>query len=290
MTIKRAIFPVLAAMLLPGLALAQSNTVATFNVTKEFTDGDNDTAVTVTIDCNNALILDTEKEITEGPGNGVGFVATNFTPGVASCTVSEGDSPGYTATYDTQSGQATVDGCVFSPLVDGAVYECVVTNNPNPIEITITKEWALEGGLNHYNGVDTYYEVTLTCDNGNINGGSSYCHSFGNGPASKFVQQCISFSSESTSPNEQTFTVTPVAFGDSSCWVNEKTFDSSIDSDGCGNGFAFAIAATDAAGAHDCTITNSVFFEGIPTLSQYGMAIMALLMLGVGFVGFRRFV
>jgi hypothetical protein len=33
-----------------------------------------------------------------------------------------------------------------------------------------------------------------------------------------------------------------------------------------------------------------VFFEGIPTLSQYGMAIMALLMLGVGFVGFRRFV
>jgi hypothetical protein len=39
-----------------------------------------------------------------------------------------------------------------------------------------------------------------------------------------------------------------------------------------------------------CTITNTVFFEGIPTLNQYGMAIMALLMLGMGFVGFRRFV
>jgi hypothetical protein len=39
-----------------------------------------------------------------------------------------------------------------------------------------------------------------------------------------------------------------------------------------------------------CTIINTVFFEGIPTLSQYGLAIMALLMLGVGFVGFRRFV
>ena len=38
-----------------------------------------------------------------------------------------------------------------------------------------------------------------------------------------------------------------------------------------------------------CLITNTVFFEGIPTLSQYGMAIMALLMLGVGMVGFRRF-
>ena len=39
-----------------------------------------------------------------------------------------------------------------------------------------------------------------------------------------------------------------------------------------------------------CVMTNTVFFEGIPTLNQYGMAIMALLMLGMGFVGFRRFV
>jgi hypothetical protein len=31
-----------------------------------------------------------------------------------------------------------------------------------------------------------------------------------------------------------------------------------------------------------------VFFEGIPTLSQYGMALMALLMLGMGFVAVRR--
>ena len=43
-------------------------------------------------------------------------------------------------------------------------------------------------------------------------------------------------------------------------------------------------------GAAECTIIATAFFEGIPTLSQYGMAIMALLMLGVGFVGFRRFV
>ena len=35
---------------------------------------------------------------------------------------------------------------------------------------------------------------------------------------------------------------------------------------------------------------GTVFFEGIPTLSQYGLALMALLMLGIGFVGMRRFV
>ncbi len=35
--------------------------------------------------------------------------------------------------------------------------------------------------------------------------------------------------------------------------------------------------------------TNTRIYEGIPTLSQYGLALMALLMLGVGLVGFRRF-
>ncbi|MEE4216113.1 MAG: IPTL-CTERM sorting domain-containing protein [Xanthomonadales bacterium] len=38
-----------------------------------------------------------------------------------------------------------------------------------------------------------------------------------------------------------------------------------------------------------CTIYATAFFEGIPTLSLYGMVVMALLMLGVGFVGFLRF-
>ena len=43
-----------------------------------------------------------------------------------------------------------------------------------------------------------------------------------------------------------------------------------------------------------CTITNDddlvdVIFEGIPTLNQYGLALLALLMLGIGVIGFRRF-
>jgi hypothetical protein len=45
-----------------------------------------------------------------------------------------------------------------------------------------------------------------------------------------------------------------------------------------------------AVGKAGCDVEGTVFFEGIPTLSQYGLAIMALLMLGVGFVGMRRFV
>jgi hypothetical protein len=44
-----------------------------------------------------------------------------------------------------------------------------------------------------------------------------------------------------------------------------------------------------AGSSSSCTFVNTVFFEGIPTLSQYGLALLALLMLGVGLVGFRRF-
>jgi hypothetical protein len=38
-----------------------------------------------------------------------------------------------------------------------------------------------------------------------------------------------------------------------------------------------------------CTIFNTRLFEGIPTLSQYGLGILALMMLGFSFVAFRRF-
>ena len=39
-----------------------------------------------------------------------------------------------------------------------------------------------------------------------------------------------------------------------------------------------------------CTVTNTfVFFEGIPVLNRYGLALLVLLMLGIGVIGFRRF-
>ena len=69
------------------------------------------------------------------------------------------------------------------------------------------------------------------------------------------------------------------------CWVNEDVWDSSVEVDNNCNDLDVVIGDGDS-----CTITNTVWFEGIPTLSEYGMAILALLMLGVGFVGFRRFV
>ena len=38
------------------------------------------------------------------------------------------------------------------------------------------------------------------------------------------------------------------------------------------------------------SLSSMGFFEGIPTLSQCGLALTVPLMLGIGIVGFRRFV
>ena len=73
--------------------------------------------------------------------------------------------------------------------------------------------------------------------------------------------------------------------GPTTCSAWENIYPSEVESsDDCGP------RAIPAGGSSSCSITNTVFFEGIPTLSQYGLALMALLMLGVGVVGLRRFV
>ena len=71
------------------------------------------------------------------------------------------------------------------------------------------------------------------------------------------------------------------------CSATEVNFYSSaVESDqGCAMPIEFVLGQDE----EECTIVNTVFFEGIPTLSQWGMAIMALLMLGIGFVSVRRF-
>ena len=67
--------------------------------------------------------------------------------------------------------------------------------------------------------------------------------------------------------------------------AEESITQSGVESeDNCGG------RSIEAGGSSSCTFVNTVFFEAIPTLSQYGLALLALLMLGIGAVGFRRFV
>ncbi len=266
---KIILLALLAAMLLPSLAMAQTGTRATFLVTKDFADGNNVDEVTVTIDCNTGIILDQDKVLDDG--DSVEFVVTEFTSGTLNCTIEEEGTDGYSATYDA-TGTNTPEECTWVGIANGDAYTCGITNEPDEVDIEVTKTWNIEGDNNN---VNLNYDLRVFCSNvyeGMVEvvlGASQQIgYSIGEGPGT----------------DEFTFSVRP-GFPSSSCYVDERTYDSAIETqNGCQN---LTVSAGNGA---SCEIINTVFFEGIPTLSQYGMAIMALLMLGVGFVGFRRFV
>jgi hypothetical protein len=103
---------------------------------------------------------------------------------------------------------------------------------------------------------------------------------------------CLNLHFDGPLTDTESFQITPVD-GKTTVFLYEDIVDSAVESrNTCGNIFGGKkgkVTVYPGEGA-SCTFTNTVFFEGIPTLNQYGLAIMALLMLGVGFVGFRRFV
>jgi hypothetical protein len=265
---------------------------ATFEVSKDFTD-DNPAGVEVTISCNTGLPLEQSKVITEGEG--VGFVVIEFDSGELDCEITEDVPAGYDAVYfDGTSNSST--SCEYLNVGAGAAFACRTTNTPGPVEVEITKDWVFEGSSDPQ-GIDQRYELTLWCDteivDGEFLGDQQEAPSGIIGPfcgqivlegiqGSFFADWCKVFFGEG--PDSFTAEVIP-EFPDSHCFVIERLFDDAVEVDnGCQN-----ITVSAGVGA-SCTITNTVFFEGIPTLNRYGLALLALLMLGVGFVGFRRLV
>ncbi len=276
MTIQRVFFILLAAVLLPASAFAQTvDSRATFSVNKTFADGNDITPLTYNISCNTGVPL-SQSQVAAAGVFAVEFVVESFDQGQLNCRVWETEAAGYTAAYVATSefaDESSVDGgdgqgCFFDN-VDSSNYEsgdmnvCDITNSPDSVTISVTKDWVIDN-LDSGDALDSEYSLTLSCDNGDddqIQG------------------------SDGTADQTFTFGVIPDWDGGTNCSVDEDVFDSAIEVDNGCNSLHIDINQGDS-----CTVTNTVFFEGIPTLSQYGMAIMALLMLGVGFVGFRRFV
>ncbi len=255
---------------------------ATFRVTKNFTD-DNPAEVRVDISCNTGLPLDQSKMIAEG--DTVTFVVQSFDDGQMNCSITEVVPDGYSASYSA----GVSPGCTFEQINQGDAYRCEITNSPDPVDIDIEKVWVFEGSGG--DDVDTSYYLTLYCENGWIeNLGQAGTDSPEgvlcllddvSGDDDDVDTSCIVFHGDG---DEQfTASVTP-GYPSANCWVEESFTDSYVEVDNdCQN---LEISAGQGA---SCTVTNTVFFEGIPTLSRYGMAIAALLMLAVGVVGFRRF-
>jgi len=257
-----------SAILAPGLVLAQvqGDTRATFEVQKVFADGNSDAEVTVSIDCNTGTILDQDKDLAHGES--VEFVVTNFTDGTLNCTITEDDGPdGYSALYNYPAETP----CEYEAVTNGAAELCVITNEPDAVELEINKTWEIAGDNND---VDLDFRLYVYCSN-----------TFDPGTKQVVAGEVYigSDSGEGPGSSTHTFLIWP-GYPAASCYVNESVYDSAIEVDN--NCYNVALSAAQGA---SCEITNTVFFEGIPTLSQYGMAIMALLMLCAGLVGFRRF-
>ncbi len=284
---------------------------AHFTVLKEFTDG-NPGAVTVDLDCNTGLILDQSKIITED-GIGVTFVVTDFDAGELDCNVTERSVAGYSADFEASGDSANTDsgddedGCYYTEVAGGDENLCVVTNSPDEVDVVITKEWLYPGSADSTT-VSDYFELVMICDDAYISGGGPIFPGEETLEAPAGIGGICGFSAAGldfaqlvsndawckflSGEGNTVFTekVTPHTWPGGECLAFEILIDQAVEVDnGCIGSEQDPFKLKVSAGSGDsCTITNTVFFEGIPTLSQYGMALLALLMLGMGFVAVRR--
>ena len=269
------------SLLIEGSEPPEPGAGATFLVTKDYTDG-NIAPVDVTLTCNNGLPL--EQTFTISPGNPVNFVLTDFTEGLADCTVTETGSPdGYTPTYNSGLGLSG-DNCTFTDIT-AAAFSCEIVNFANAATFIVNKVWEVseEGGGDD---VVRVADITITCD-AEIEGG----YTDDDDTSERELPEALppgygDWMLDGTIVGNGSLEATvDTSMGPVMCEAEETSEQSGVEStDDCGP------REIDAGETSECTITNTVFFEGIPSLNQYGLAIMALLMLGMGMVGFRRLV
>ena len=236
---------------------------ARFKVTKTFSDG-NDAEVDVTLTCNTGLPLEQTFTIAGGDPEGVTFVVTEIPESGADCVVTESGAP---AGYTTKLNGG--DGCAWEDVTLGT-RNCEITNEADPATYTVYKDFTVfrEGG----DVVLGEAFVTIKCDSaiaGEDQADDDYWYKTG-----------------SLSDGETLVATVDTTEGPATCSATESIIESGVEQSAVGCG----ATVLPAGGSHTCTFTNTVFFEGIPTLSQYGLAVLVLLTLGVGFVGLRRFV
>jgi len=249
---------------------------AVFTVTKDFSD-DNPAEVEVQLTCNTGLPLQQTFMISEAKS--VTFVITSYEPDSMDCwieEISEG-STGYTTTYlagavDGDAADIYEDdaACYYDAIVGGE-FTCELINTLDPAIVKVNKEWfgdleQIAGAVEpiakaHY----TCFDV-LTAPNGSPQSVAGNLSFYGNG-------------------SDTIDGIYPYFDGSSYCVIKEVVIQDAVEGDDsdCAN------VPVELGSEVSCTIYNTVFFEGIPTLNQYGLMIMALLMLGIGAVGFRRF-
>lgn len=234
---------------------------ARFLVSKEF-DDNNTAEVEVTLSCNTGLPLEQTTMISEG--DPVNFVVVDFEDGTMDCEVTEVVPDGYTASY--ANGQTvSSESCAYEDIF-GDQHSCVITNSLDQVEVAVTKVWIDEKP--QFNAINLA-DAAWLCQN--VAGGGS------DGGMLNFFEN----------PDTESIFIYPDWELGTVCRITEVNVpDGGVEVDDSECDAVIVFPGVNGA----CTIFNTRLFEGIPTLSQYGLVVLVLLMLGVGLVGFRRFV
>jgi hypothetical protein len=236
-----------------------------------------------TLTCNTGNPLSQSFSIGPAPANKVIFVVDNFDLAqFIKCEITATTASGFISLGTVTNGETNGNTCLYTAVDENLNTDvdntCVFRMAPEPFEYVINKVWEIESVGE--NDVVLEADVDWTCENVITGPESAALFTLTD---DVFLEGEVD---DATVGGEIGFHPNPVA-PFTRCKAVEDVDDSAVESDG---GCAGWVTLTIADNTGECTITNTVFFEGIPTLSQYGLAVMALLMLGVGFVGFRRFV
>lgn len=264
-----------------GCGIIDPENVATFVARKRFDDGNNITPVTFNFKCNGATVPNTSKTIIpEANGFGpyeVAFNVGNIPNGTAvDCEIEEEIPPGYTAEYECQSDGScsTNEGagpCVFQSVSTGQVGYCNVNNLIDPVKLTVTKEWDI---LDTESIIEDDAEIVLLCSNV-VDGDGEFT-----GRRMRWVWDFEG------NPASHVATFSPDFDGETQCWTKERLSTSAIETEStCSEPISVPLGDT----RPECIVTNTVFYEGIPTLSPLGLALISTLMLLTGLISFRRF-
>ncbi|MGD8681734.1 MAG: IPTL-CTERM sorting domain-containing protein [Lysobacterales bacterium] len=254
-----------------------------FDTTIVFTNGYEGTG-SVTLTCNNGEPLVQTFDIS--PGLPVNFVITqlDFVDPDVNCQVTlDAIDDGYVGSSFTANAVLTDGACLFSatPEAGEAPFNltldrantCEIVAEPVASTFEVSKQWLFEGNsVNDGSDISQDATIHVYCSPAAINTGPSFGQ--------------VDWWAYPNGDDGFSYGFYPSPEGGTTCYAVESGLDSSVESDqGCASGTDFEVGD----GTKGCTITNTVFFEGIPTLSHWGLAILAVLTLGVGLVGFRRF-